>query len=96
MDAIDADVSLYAIYALDESEWEFAAAIRPQCKDANEFGRACRTLAMPVKRRRRSLADATEEREKLEFAWPVSADMTGYLPALVASALDVAPAMAQF
>ena len=38
---------------LYETEWDFAAATRPHFKDASEFGRACRLLAIPAKRRNR-------------------------------------------
>ncbi len=46
LDEGDADES-----ELYETEWEYAAATRPHFKDASEFGRACRLLAIPVKRR---------------------------------------------
>lgn len=50
MKATDAEYSLCEESELDETEFEFSAYIRPQFKDAYDFGRACRSLAIPVKR----------------------------------------------
>ena len=53
----------YAEYSLneesnfDETEWEFSSSIRPQFKDAYDFGRACRLLAIPGKSREASLTN---------------------------------------
>jgi len=47
MNANDVEYFLDEESEFDETEWEFAAAIHPQFKDAIEFGRACRSLAIP-------------------------------------------------
>ncbi len=76
MDAADTETSFFDIYGLDESEREFASAIRPLCKDATEFGRACRSLATPEKRREEAIVDSAEEdAEELEFGWSASDSM---------------------
>lgn len=49
MNATAADYSLYEESKLGETEFEFSACIRPQFKDANEFGSACRSLALSAK-----------------------------------------------
>jgi len=41
----DAERSLQQETGFDETEFEFSAYVRPQFKDANDFGRACRALA---------------------------------------------------
>ena len=43
-EVIDLDESEF-----DESELEFSTSVRPLFKDAYDFGRACRSLAIPVK-----------------------------------------------
>jgi len=52
MIATDAEYTLYEESELDETDFEFWTSIRPQFKDANDFGRACRSLAIPARRRR--------------------------------------------
>ncbi len=51
LDEPSLDESEFGEPDLYESAWEFAAATRPHFKDASDFGRACRLLAIPVKRR---------------------------------------------
>lgn len=51
MIAASAEFSLYEESDLDEAELEFSPWARPQFKDACDFGRACRSLAIPVKSR---------------------------------------------
>lgn len=51
MKTTDAEYSLYEEAEFDETEFEFEACIRPQFKDADEFGRACRSLAIPARSR---------------------------------------------
>lgn len=47
MYATDAERSLHQETEFEETDFEFSAYIRPQFKDANDFGRACRALAIP-------------------------------------------------
>ncbi len=49
MKATHAEFSFCDEPELDETDLEYQASIRPQFKDAYEFGRACRSLAVPVK-----------------------------------------------
>jgi hypothetical protein len=51
MNAIAAEFSLYEESDLDETELELSTTVRFQFKDAYEFGRACRSLAIPVNSR---------------------------------------------
>ena len=56
MAAASAEFSLYKEFdleesELDESELEFSTSVRPLFKDAYDFGRACRSLAIPAKNR---------------------------------------------
>ena len=53
MNATAAEYALYEKPKLGETEFEFSACIRPQFKDANEFGSACRSLALSVKSRKK-------------------------------------------
>jgi len=51
MNAASAEFSLYEESDLDETELEFSPWARELFKDAYDFGRACRSLAIPVKSR---------------------------------------------
>jgi len=56
MNATSAEFSLYAESGLDdieldETELDFSPWARLHFKDAYDFGRACRSLAIPVKSR---------------------------------------------
>ena len=52
MNATAAEYSLNEESKLGEIEFEFSTCIRPPFKDANEFGSACRSLALSVKSRK--------------------------------------------
>jgi hypothetical protein len=48
MNAVAAEFSLYEESESDATELELSTTVRFQFKDACEFGRACRSLAIPV------------------------------------------------
>lgn len=43
----DAERPIHQEIDFDETDFEFSTYIRPQFKDANDFGRVCRALAIP-------------------------------------------------
>lgn len=51
MNATAAELSVYEESDLDETELEFSPWAREVFKDAYEFGRACRSLAIPAQSR---------------------------------------------
>jgi hypothetical protein len=53
MNATADECSLYEEPKLGESAFEFSPCIRPQFKDANEFGSACRSLALSANSRKK-------------------------------------------
>ena len=57
MNTADAEFSLYEESDIDEIRWEYPAFIRPQFKDACDFGRVCRSLAIPVQPRQEFLTN---------------------------------------